>query len=82
MSWVLAYLNPFRKQFPASRRELSSRGRSLGIKGEHFCNSHTRCLPLLANEKWMNISPRLNGSKLDWSELQKKKKGCQECLQI
>lgn len=47
MSWVLAHLNPFRKQFPASRGELSSRGRSLGIKGELFCNSLARSLPLL-----------------------------------
>lgn len=73
MSWVLAHLNPFRKQFPASRGELPSRGRSLGIKGELFCNSLTRSLPLLANEKWMNISLRFNSSKLDWSELQKSK---------
>lgn len=72
MSWVLAHLNPFRKQFPASRGELPSRGGSLGIKGELFCNSLARTPPLLANEKWMNISPRFNSSKLDWRELQKR----------
>lgn len=75
MSWVLAHLNPFRKQFPASRGELPSRGRSLGIKGELFCNSLARTPPLLANEKWMNISPRFNRSKLDRRELQKKQTG-------